>query len=55
VLVVAAVGAVEVSATFVAADGGAAGDLIRVMNPDTRRYVRGRIVKKGLVEVIYEK
>jgi flagella basal body P-ring formation protein FlgA len=55
VTVIAAVGAVEVSATFVAADGGAEGDLIRVMNPETRRYVRGRIVRKGVVEVIYER
>lgn len=55
VTVVASVGAVQVTGTFIASDSGAVGDLIRVMNPDTRRYVRGRIVSKGVVEVIYEK
>ncbi|MEZ5316939.1 MAG: flagellar basal body P-ring formation chaperone FlgA [Vicinamibacterales bacterium] len=55
VTVVAAVGAVQVTAAFVAADGGRPGDVIRCMNPDTRHYVRGRIVRKGLVEVIYER
>jgi flagella basal body P-ring formation protein FlgA len=53
VTVVAAIGDVEVSATFVAADGGRPGDVIRVVNPDTKRYVRGRIVRAGLVEVLY--
>lgn len=55
VTVVASVGAVEVTATFVASDRGAPGDVIRVVNPETRRVVRGRVVRKGLVEVIYEK
>ncbi len=41
----------EVTATFVAADGGDAGDVIRVVNPDTKRYLRARVVKPGLVEV----
>ncbi|MEO7191701.1 MAG: flagellar basal body P-ring formation chaperone FlgA [Vicinamibacterales bacterium] len=45
-------GAVEVTASMVAADGGRAGDVIRVVNPATRRYLRARVVKKGLVEVI---
>jgi flagella basal body P-ring formation protein FlgA len=48
----AAGGAVQVTAEFTAADGGAIGDVIRVVNPATRRYVRGRIVRKGFVEVI---
>lgn len=52
VTVVAAAGAVEVTAAMVAADGGRTGDVIRVVNPDTKRYLRGRIVKEGLVEVI---
>lgn len=51
VTVVAEAGAVEVTATFVAADGGDAGDEIRVVNPDTKRYLRARVVKPGLVEV----
>lgn len=54
VTVVAVVGAVRVTATFVAADGGDVGDVIRVSNPDTRRVVKGRIVGKGLIEVIHE-
>jgi flagella basal body P-ring formation protein FlgA len=53
VTVVAASGDVEVSAEFVAADGGDPGDVIRVVNPDTRKGIRGRIVKQGWVEVNY--
>ena len=45
--------AVEVTAEFVAADGGEVGALIRVVNPATKRYLRGRIVKEGMVEVTY--
>jgi len=48
-------GPIEVSATFLAVDGGAIGDTIRVRNPETRKYIRGRIVKPGVVEVIYER
>jgi flagella basal body P-ring formation protein FlgA len=54
VTVVAVRGLVQVSAEFVAADSGRPGDVIRVMNPATRRYIRGRIVKPGLVEVMNE-
>lgn len=53
VTVVAGSGDVEVSAEFVAADGGRVGDTIRVVNPETRKFLRGRIVRKGLVEVNY--
>jgi flagella basal body P-ring formation protein FlgA len=52
VTVVASAGAVQVTAEFVAADGGRTGDVIRVVNPDSRRYVRGRVVREGVVEVI---
>lgn len=52
VTVVAAAGAVEVTAAFVAADGGQPGAVIRVVNPDTRRYLRGRVMNDGTVEVI---
>jgi flagella basal body P-ring formation protein FlgA len=45
--------AVEVSAEFVAADGGQIGAVIRVVNPATKRYLRGRIVKEGVVEVTH--
>jgi flagella basal body P-ring formation protein FlgA len=51
VTVVASSGAVEVSATLVAADGGDPGDLVRVVNPETRRDVRGRVTDRGRVEV----
>ena len=55
VTVTALVGAVEVSATFIAVDGGAIGDTIRVRNPQTRKYIRGRVLKAGAVEVIHER
>jgi flagella basal body P-ring formation protein FlgA len=52
VTVVAAAGAIRVTAAMVAADGGSAGDIIRVVNPGTRRYLRGRVVREGVVEVL---
>jgi flagella basal body P-ring formation protein FlgA len=52
VSVVAAAGAVEVTATFIAADGGDPGAVIRVVNPETRRYVRARVKEDAVVEVI---
>ena len=52
VTVVAASGVVEVSGTFVAADGGEPGRVIRVINPQTRRFLRGRILNDGKVEVL---
>ncbi|MCC7010594.1 MAG: flagellar basal body P-ring formation protein FlgA [Acidobacteria bacterium] len=52
VVAIAAGVAIEVTATLAAADGGRAGDVIRVVNPETKRYLRARIVRKGLVEVI---
>jgi len=55
VVVTALVGTVEVNATFIAVDGGAVGDAIRVRNPQTRKYIRGRILKAGAVEVIHER
>lgn len=55
VTVVAASGPIEVTAEFVAVDGGRVGDVIRVMNPDNKRLVRVRIVKKGLVEVTHDR
>lgn len=55
VTVVALAGAIEVTGKFVASDGGNVGDAIRVRNPDSRTFVRGRIVKPGLVEVIHER
>ena len=48
----ARVGSVEVSSIFIAVDSGAAGDVIRILNPDTKRTLRARVVSTGLVEVI---
>ncbi len=53
VVVVALSGPIEVTAEMVAADGGAIGDLVRAVNPETRRYVRGRVVQHGRLEVMY--
>lgn len=53
VTVLAVSGDVQVSAELIATDGGDPGDVIRVVNPETRRDLRGRIVKEGLVEVNY--
>jgi flagella basal body P-ring formation protein FlgA len=53
VTVRAMAGDVEVSASLVAADAGNPGDVIRVVNPDTHRDLRGRVIKEGLVEVAY--
>jgi flagella basal body P-ring formation protein FlgA len=55
VTVVAMAGAIEVTAQFIAADGGQVGDVIRVRNPESKKYVRGRIVKAGVVEVIHDR
>jgi flagella basal body P-ring formation protein FlgA len=52
VTVVAASGAVRVTAAFVAADGGEPGKVIRVVNPETRRFLRGRVLNDGTIEVI---
>jgi len=43
---------VEVEGRAVAAQGGGAGDVIRVVNPTSRRAVMARIVGPGEVEVI---
>jgi flagella basal body P-ring formation protein FlgA len=53
VTVVATTGTVEVSAAMIAADGGRIGDLVRVVNPETRHYLRGRILNDGRIEVMY--
>ena len=55
ITVVALNGAIEVTAKFVAADGGDVGDTIRVKNPESKKFLRGRVVKPGLVEVMYER
>jgi flagella basal body P-ring formation protein FlgA len=44
----------QISATLVAAQGGQLGAVIRVVNRESRRELRARIVGEGSVEVIYE-
>jgi flagella basal body P-ring formation protein FlgA len=55
VTAIARIGGVEVSAQFVAAENGRTGDLIRVVNPETKRTVRARVVTSGTVEVLNER
>lgn len=54
VTVVAVRGPIEVTATFIASDGGRPGDVVRVMNPESKRYIRGRVIEEGRVEVLDE-
>jgi len=51
---VANVGGAEVSATLVSLQNGQIGDVIRVVNRDTRRELRARVVGTAAVEVIHE-
>lgn len=51
VTAVARAGDAEISATFIAADGGDPGDVIRVNNPESRKQIRARVLSPGLVEV----
>ncbi len=55
VSLIARVGEVEVAATCVAIDGGRLGDTIRLRHPNTRTYVRGRVISPGVVEVVHGK
>jgi flagella basal body P-ring formation protein FlgA len=50
---VAITGDIRVSAELTATDGGEPGDVIRIVNTDTRRSLRGRVIGEGLVEVGY--
>lgn len=52
---VAIAGDIEVSASMTATDGGDPGDVIRVVNTDTRRSLRARVIDEGMVEVGYER
>jgi flagella basal body P-ring formation protein FlgA len=51
---VALVGSVRVSAELTAMDTGAEGAIVRVVNRETRRELRARVVRSGVVEVIHE-
>lgn len=44
-------GGIEVRVRLVAMDSGRAGSRIRVMNPDSRRMLKARIVSRDLVEI----
>jgi flagella basal body P-ring formation protein FlgA len=50
----ATIAGAQISATLVAAQGGELGAVIRVVNRDSRRELRARIIGEGSVEVIYE-
>lgn len=52
VTVKVSVGRIEVSGVAVASGSGQAGDVIRVMQPRSRRLVKARILGPGAVEVI---
>ena len=45
-------GSVQVEGTGVAAQSGSAGEIVRVVNPSTRRALQARVVGRGQVEVI---
>lgn len=49
---VARVGGLEVTAALVAAQDGAPGSVIRVVNRESRRELRARVLESGVVEVI---
>jgi flagellar basal body P-ring formation protein FlgA len=52
VTVRARIGDVEVTSILVASDNGNIGAIVRVMNPDTHRTLRARVVASGIVEVV---
>jgi flagella basal body P-ring formation protein FlgA len=45
-------GSVQVEGSGVAAQSGSAGEIVRVVNPSTRRALQARVVGRGQVEVI---
>lgn len=49
---IARVGSLEVTAALVAAQDGAPGSVIRVVNRESRRELRARVLEPGVVEVI---
>lgn len=54
VVAVMRVGDIEVRADLVAVDSGQRGDLVRVINPKSRRTFRARVVSRDLVEISHE-
>jgi flagella basal body P-ring formation protein FlgA len=55
VTAIARIGDLEIAARFIAEENGRIGDLIRIVNPDTKRTLRARIIKAGTVEVFNER
>ena len=53
VVTVARVGGVEVRGRAVAAQSGHRGDVVLVVNPDSRKRLRGRVIEEGTVEVLH--
>jgi flagella basal body P-ring formation protein FlgA len=54
VIVRARVGGIEAQGRAIAAQTGGPGAVIQVVNPETRRMLKGRVVARGQVEVIHE-
>jgi flagella basal body P-ring formation protein FlgA len=54
VVAISRVAGVEATATLVAAASGHEGAVIRVVNPDSRRALRARVVSAGIVEIIHD-
>lgn len=51
---VASVGAVQVTAELTVMDNGAEGAIVRVVNRDSHRELRARVVRAGVVEVMHD-
>lgn len=54
VIAIARIDGVEAQATMTAAENGDAGSVIRVVNRQTRRALKARVVSAGLVEIIHD-
>jgi flagella basal body P-ring formation protein FlgA len=54
VVAIARIGDVEARATVTAAENGDAGSVIRVVNRQSRRALKARVVSSGLVEIIHD-
>lgn len=55
VVAVAIVGSVGVEGRAIAAQHGGLGEIVRLVNPESRRSLRGRVIGPGRVEVLHEK
>ncbi len=54
VVTLARIGSIEARGRATASQRGSLGDLIRLVNPESGRRLRGRVVARGQVEVIHE-